>query len=236
MNVSRRVRLLKGIQTRREAKEYEMSDALVQLRNAIIDGRVKEVEGLTSAALSAGLTAQDILNQGLTQGMQVVGSEFKEGKKFIPEVLFSARAMQTSLNILKPLLAQAGTKMVGKVVIGTVKGDLHDIGKNLVGMLMEGAGFELVDLGRDVSPEKFLEVVRREKPDILALSALLTTTMRAMRQTITVLKEAGLRDTVKVLVGGAPVTADFAQEIGADSYGATAADAAEIAKKLVHAA
>lgn len=212
-----------------------MSDALLQLRNAVIDGRVKELEALTSAALSAGLTPKDILDKGLVQGMQVVGSEFKEGKKFVPEVLFSARAMQVSLNILKPLLAQTGTKMVGKVVIGTVKGDLHDIGKNLVGMMMEGAGFEVVDLGRDVAPEKFVEVVRRENADILALSALLTTTMRAMDQTIKMLKEANVRDAVKVMVGGAPVTADFALKIGADSYGSTAADAAEIAKKLIHA-
>ncbi len=212
-----------------------MSDDLMQLRNAIIDSRVKEVEGLTSAALSAGVTPQDILNKGLIQGMAVVGCEFKEAKKFIPEVLLSARAMQMSLNILRPLLAQAGVKMVGKVVIGTVKGDLHDIGKNMVGMMMEGAGFELVDLGRDVAPEKFVEAVRREKPDVLALSALLTTTMRAMDQTIKMLKEAGLRDTVKVMVGGAPVTADFALKVGADSYGSNAADAAEIAKKLLHA-
>jgi 5-methyltetrahydrofolate--homocysteine methyltransferase len=212
-----------------------MSDALMQLRKAIIDGRVKEVEGLTSAALSSGLTPQEILDKGLIEGMQVVGSEFKEGKKFVPEVLFSARTMQISLNLLKPHLAQAGAKMVGKVVIGTVKGDLHDIGKNLVGMMMEGAGFELVDLGRDVAPEKFVEAVRREKPDILALSALLTTTMRAMDHTVQMLKEAGLRQSVKVLVGGAPVTSDFALKIGADSYGPTAADAAEIAKKLVQA-
>lgn len=211
-----------------------MSDALLQLRNAVIDGRVKELEALTLAA-PAGLTPKEILDNGLVQGMQVVGSEFKEGKKFVPEVLFSARAMQVSLNILKPLLAQTGTKMVGKVVIGTVKGDLHDIGKNLVGMMMEGAGFEVVDLGRDVAPEKFVEVVRRENADILALSALLTTTMRAMDQTIKMLKEANVRDAVKVMVGGAPVTADFALKIGADSYGSTAADAAEIAKKLIHA-
>jgi 5-methyltetrahydrofolate--homocysteine methyltransferase len=213
-----------------------MSDVLSQLRNAILNGRVKEVEGLTTEVLSEGLTAQDILDRGLIQGMQVVGSEFKQGKKFIPEVLLSARTMQASLNILKPLLAIAGTRMRGKVVIGTVKGDLHDIGKNLVGMMMEGAGFELVDLGRDVAPEKFLEAVKQEQPDVLALSALLTTTMRAMSRTITVLKEAGLRDKVKVIVGGAPVTADFAREIGADWYGATAADAAEIVKQLVHAA
>jgi 5-methyltetrahydrofolate--homocysteine methyltransferase len=166
-------------------------------------------------------------------GMDVIGVEFKKGKKFVPEVLLSARTMQTSLDILKPLLAEAGAKMMGKVVIGTVKGDLHDIGKNLVGMMLKGSGFEVVDLGKDVPPEKFVEAVKKEKPNIIAMSALLTTTMRSMGHTVTALKEAGLRDGVKIMIGGAPVTSDFAKQIGADAYAANAPAAAEMAKKFV---
>jgi 5-methyltetrahydrofolate--homocysteine methyltransferase len=167
-------------------------------------------------------------------GMDVVGVEFKKGKKFVPEVLLSARTMQTSLDLIKPLLIQAGAKMAGKVVIGTVKGDLHDIGKNLVGMMLEGAGFEVVDLGKDVTPEKFVEAVKNEKPNIVGMSALLTTTMRAMGHTITMLKEAGLRENVKIMVGGAPVTSDFAKQIGADAYASNAPAAAEVARKFVN--
>jgi 5-methyltetrahydrofolate--homocysteine methyltransferase len=206
-----------------------------QIREAVITGRVKDVTGLTNSALAAGLTAQDILNQGLVQGMAVVGAEFKVGKKFIPEVLLSARAMQTSMTILRPLLAKAGVKMAGKVVIGTVKGDLHEIGKDLVAMMLEGSGFEVIDLGKDVAPEKFVEVVKREKPEIVAMSALLTTTMRAISQTIVSLKAAGVREKVKIMVGGAPVTADFARHIGADAYASNASAAAELAMKFVQA-
>jgi 5-methyltetrahydrofolate--homocysteine methyltransferase len=142
--------------------------------------------------------------------------------------------MQASLGILKPLLAQAGEKMAGKVIIGTVKGDLHDIGKSLVGMMLEGAGFEMVDLGKDVPPEKFVDAVKKEKPDIVAMSALLTTTMRSMGHTMTALKEAGLRETVKIMIGGAPVTVDFAKQIGADGYAANAPAAVELAKKFIN--
>jgi 5-methyltetrahydrofolate--homocysteine methyltransferase len=211
-----------------------MSDALVQISNAVIEGRVKDIPGLTNTALSSGLTAKDILDKGLMPGMDVIGAEFKKGKKFVPEVLLSARTMQASLDILKPLLAQAGEKMAGKVIIGTVKGDLHDIGKSLVGMMLEGAGFEVVNLGKDVPPEKFVDAVKKEKPDIVAMSALLTTTMRSMGHTVTALKEAGLRETVKIMIGGAPVTADFAKQIGADAYAANAPAAAELAKKLIY--
>jgi 5-methyltetrahydrofolate--homocysteine methyltransferase len=210
-----------------------MSDVLVQISNAVIDGRVKEIAGLTNAALAENLTAKDVLDGGLMPGMDVVGAQFKKGKKFVPDVLLSARTMQTSLGILKPLLAQAGAKMTGKVVLGTVKGDLHDIGKNLVGMMLEGSGFELIDLGKDVAPEKFVEAVKREKPEIVAMSALLTTTMRSMGHTITMLKEAGLRDSVRILVGGAPLTTEFAQQIGADAYASNAPAAVELAKKFV---
>jgi 5-methyltetrahydrofolate--homocysteine methyltransferase len=209
-----------------------MSDTLTRISTAVVEGRVKDTPALTNEALALGLSPKEILDKGLIEGMQVVGKEFREGKKFVPEVLFAARAMQTSLDILRPLLVETGAKMLGKVVIGTVKGDLHDIGKNLVGMMLEGAGFEIIDLGKDVTPEKFVEAVQREKPDIVGLSALLTTTMRSMGRTIELLKAAGLRDGVRVIIGGAPVTSDFAQEIGADAYGSSAPDAVDLAKKF----
>ena len=210
-----------------------MNDTFTQISNAVYEGRAKDMPGLTNGALAAGLTPQEILDRGLIQGMQLIGKDFKEGKKFIPEVLFAARAMQASLNILRPLLVQTGAKTRGKVVIGTVKGDLHDIGKTLVGMMLEGAGFEVIDLGKDVAPEQFVEAVKHEKPNIVALSALLTTTMRSMGRTIELLKEAGLREQVRVMIGGAPVTSDFACQINADAYGSSAPDAVEIAKKFV---
>jgi 5-methyltetrahydrofolate--homocysteine methyltransferase len=210
-----------------------MSDVLVQISNAVIEGRLKDIKGLTNTALGEGLPAKDVLDRGLMPGMDEVGAQFRKGKKFVPEVLLAARTMQGSLDILKPLLVQAGAKMTGKAVIGTVKGDLHDIGKNLVGMMLEGAGFEVVDLGKDVAPEKFVEAVKTQKPDVVGMSALLTTTMRAMGHTVTMLREAGLRDSVKIMVGGAPVTPDFAQQIGADAYASNAPAAADLAKKFV---
>lgn len=212
-----------------------MSDVLVQISNAVIEGRVKDIQGLTNTALGEGLTAKDILDKGLMPGMDEVGGQFKKGKKFVPEVLLAARTMQGSLDILKPLLVKAGAKMTGKAVIGTVKGDLHDIGKNLVGMMLEGSGFEVVDLGKDVPPEKFVDAVKTQKPDVVGMSALLTTTMRAMGHTITMLKESGLRESVKIMVGGAPVTPDFAQQIGADAYASNAPAASDLAKKFVGA-
>jgi 5-methyltetrahydrofolate--homocysteine methyltransferase len=212
-----------------------MSDILVQISNAVIEGRIKDIAGLTNSALAEGLSAKDVLDKGLMPGMDEVGAQFKKGKKFVPEVLLAARTMQGALDILKPLLAQAGAKMTGKAIIGTVKGDLHDIGKNLVVMMLAGSGFEVLDLGKDVPPEKFVEAVKREKPDVVGMSALLTTTMRAMGHTITALKEAGLRDSIKIMVGGAPVTTDFAQQIGADAYAPNAPAAVEVAKKFVGA-
>ncbi len=212
-----------------------MSDVLAEISNAIFEGRVKEMPTLTNRALGEGLSAKQILDAGLMPGMDHVGVEFKKGKKFVPEVLLSARTMQASLDILKPMLAEAGAKMTGKAVIGTVKGDLHDIGKNLVGMMLEGSGFEVVDLGKDVPPEKFVEAVKAHKPDVVGMSALLTTTMRSMGSTITALQEAGLRDNVKIMVGGAPVTTDFAVQIGADAYASNAPAAADLAKKFVGA-
>ncbi len=210
-----------------------MSEILSTISTAVIEGNLDDIVELTEDALDEGLEAQEILNQGLMPGMDYVGVEFKAGNMFVPEVLRSARAMQASMDILKPLLAESGVKMVGKVLLGTVKGDLHDIGKNLVGMMCKGAGFEVKDLGKDVAPESFVEAVKEFGPDVLGMSALLTTTMRAMEHTIKALEEAGVRDQVKVMIGGAPVTQSFADQIGADGYASNAASAAEMAKKLV---
>jgi 5-methyltetrahydrofolate--homocysteine methyltransferase len=214
----------------------EMSEILEQISTAVIEGDVGEIEDLTDDALDEGLSAEEILNKGLMPGMDYVGVEFKAGNMFVPEVLRSAKTMQTSMEILRPLLVTAGVKMVGKVLLGTVKGDLHDIGKNLVGMMCEGAGFEIKDIGKDVAPEQFVDAVKEFGPDVLGMSALLTTTMRAMESTIKVLEEAGLRDKVKIMIGGAPVTQTFADQIGADGYASNAAGAADLAKKLVGAA
>jgi 5-methyltetrahydrofolate--homocysteine methyltransferase len=210
-----------------------MSEILSTISTAVIEGNLDDIVELTEDALDEGLEAQEILNQGLMPGMDHVGVEFKAGNMFVPEVLRSARAMQASMDILKPLLAESGVKMVGKVLLGTVKGDLHDIGKNLVGMMCEGAGLEVKDLGKDVAPESFVEAVKEFEPDVLGMSALLTTTMRVMEHTIKALEEAGVRDQVKVMIGGAPVTQSFADQIGADGYASNAASAAEMAKKFV---
>ena len=213
-----------------------MSEILEQISTAVIEGDLDEIADLTEDALDEDLSAQEILDNGLMVGMDYVGVEFKAGNMFVPEVLRSAKTMQNSMDILKPLLADAGAKMVGKVLIGTVKGDLHDIGKNLVGMMCEGAGFEVKDIGKDVDPEGFLEAIKDFEPDIVGMSALLTTTMRTMESTIKALEEAGLRDKVKVMVGGAPVTQAFADQIGADGYASNAASAADLAKQFVTAA
>jgi len=210
-----------------------MSEILSEISTAVIEGNLDDIVDLTEDALDAGLEAQEILNKGLMSGMDHVGVEFRAGNMFVPEVLRSARAMQSSMDILKPLLAESGVKMVGKVLLGTVKGDLHDIGKNLVAMMCEGAGFEVQDLGKDVAPESFVEAVKEFEPDIVGMSALLTTTMRAMEHTVKALEEAGVRDQVKIMVGGAPVTQSFADQIGADGYASNAASAAEMAKKFV---
>ena len=210
-----------------------MSEILQEISTAVIEGDLGEIADLTEDALDDGLAAEQILNEGLMPGMDYVGVEFKAGNMFVPEVLRSAKTMQTSMDILKPLLAESGVKMVGKVLLGTVKGDLHDIGKNLVGMMCEGAGFEVKDLGKDVAPEDFVAAVKDFEPDVVGMSALLTTTMRAMESTIKVLEEAGLRDKVKIMIGGAPVTQAFADQIGADGYASNAASASELAKKFV---
>lgn len=213
-----------------------MAEILNDMAQAVIEGDVDAMEELTEDALDEGLAAQEILNDGLMMGMNHVGKEFKAGNMFVPEVLRSAKAMKESMKLLEPMLAAGEAHATGKVLLGTVKGDLHDIGKNLVGMMCEGAGFEVRDLGTDVEPNEFLEAIKDFEPDIVGMSALLTTTMRAMGDTVKALEEAGLRDRVKVMVGGAPVTKRFADDIGADGYAANAASASDMAKKFVGAA
>ena len=210
-----------------------MSNILEQMQKDLYDGKADEVGTATQKALDEGMSAQEILSDGLTSGMDEVGKDFKAGDLFIPEVLMSAKAMHAGMAVLRPLLAESGALSLAKMVIGTVTGDLHDIGKNLVGMMLEGAGFEIIDLGTDVSPEKFVEAVRAEGADLVGMSALLTTTMPSMKATIEALTEAGLRGRVKVIVGGAPVTASFAEGIGADAYAPDAASAVDTARSLV---
>lgn len=203
-----------------------ISEALVGMD----EDRVLE---LVKNALDEGMAASDILQDGLIGGMNTVGEKMESGDMFIPEVLQSAKAMSSAVEILKPFLGEGGVHAVGTVLIGTVKGDLHDIGKNLLVMMLESAGFEVNDLGVDVSPEKFVEVIEASNPDLVAFSALLTTTMNMMRETIEAIKMKGQRDRVKILVGGAPVTQTFADDIGADAYAADAGSALRIAKDLL---
>jgi 5-methyltetrahydrofolate--homocysteine methyltransferase len=202
------------------------------LKQAVISGKVAQVKEQTQKALDEGASPQEVLDQGLIPAMDVVGQKFSCHEYYIPEMLISARAMQAGIGILKPLLAAAGSKPRGKVVIGTVKGDLHDIGKNLVALMLQGGGFEVVDLGADVKPEKFVEAVKAGQPDFVMMSALLTTTMLSMKETVEALKAAGVREQVKVAVGGAPVTQRFCEEIGADFYSANATGAVNMARDL----
>ncbi len=209
-----------------------MSEVLSKIHQTVMDGDMGATQENVQAALNGGITAGDILHKGLIPAMGEVGRLFEEGEYFVPEMLIAARAMKSGLAIIQPLLVDSGIKPIGKVAIGTVKGDLHDIGKNLVAMMMEGAGFEIVDLGTDVSPENFVAAVK-DGIDILGLSALLTTTMPSMETTIKAIAEAGLRNDVKIIIGGAPVTADYAKQIGADGYAPDASQAATLAKNLV---
>jgi 5-methyltetrahydrofolate--homocysteine methyltransferase len=204
-----------------------------QLKEALIEGNAETVNALTQALLASGASAREILEGALLPGMEVVGERMRSGDCFIPEVLLSARTMQGALDLLKPHLAEGDSMSLGTVVIGTVEGDLHDIGKNLVGMMLQGAGFEVVNLGTGVTPAQFVASVTERKAAIIGMSALLTTTLPKMVQTIAALKEAGLREQVKVMIGGAPVTQAYADEIGADGYGANAAAAVDKAKALV---
>ena len=203
--------------------------------NAVLEGDAKGAQAGVKAALDAGLNPDTILKEGLIAAMGEVGRLFEENEYFVPEMLVAARAMQGGLAILKPHLAAGGSISAGKAVVGTVKGDLHDIGKNLVAMMLEGAGFEVVDLGTDVTPDKFVKAVIEHKPHVIGMSALLTTTMPSMSGTIKALQEAGVRDQVKVMIGGAPVTDGFARQIGADGYSPDASSAVRLAKSLVAA-
>jgi 5-methyltetrahydrofolate--homocysteine methyltransferase len=207
---------------------------LKQLYDAIVDGNASKAKSLTSTALAAGTDPQEILNQFMIPAMDEVGRRFETNEYFVPELLIAARAMKGALELIKPRLVATGAKPVGKVAIGTVKGDLHDIGKNLVAAMLEGGGFEIIDLGVDVTPDKFVTAVREKGANIIALSALLTTTMPSMKTTIEGLKEAGVRSQVKVIIGGAPVTQKYADEIGADGYSDNASSAVALARKLMH--
>jgi 5-methyltetrahydrofolate--homocysteine methyltransferase len=210
-----------------------MNQILNELNQAIIDGAREKAIAKTQSALDAGLEAGIILNDGMVSAMAEVGRLFEMGEYFVPEMLVSARAMQAGLNVLRPALVKAEVKAAGKIIIGTVKGDLHDIGKNLVAMMLEGASFEIVDLGTDVSPEKFVAAVQEHQPQLVCMSALLTTTMPNMVLTIDALKAAGLREQVKVLVGGAPVTGQYAREIGADGTAPDASQAVKLALSML---
>ncbi|HSQ26859.1 MAG TPA: corrinoid protein [Anaerolineales bacterium] len=205
---------------------------LKPIYESVIEGQADEVESGVKAALKAGVDAGVILKEALIAAMDEVGARFEEGDFFVPEMLIAARAMQAGLALLKPHLTVSEQKAAGKVAIGTIKGDLHDIGKNLVAMMLEGAGFEIIDLGVDVDPQSFVDAAQ-EGANIIGMSALLTTTMNNMGATIAALKAAGLRDQVKVMVGGAPVTEEFAMSIGADAFAPDASSATRIARKLV---
>lgn len=215
----------------------ELSDeVLARIARAVLEGDADATRRLCQEALDAGLSVSRITSDGLIAGMMVVADRFKTSQIFVPEVLVSARAMQFGLDTLAPHVAAGDVQSKGRVVLGTVAGDVHDIGKNLVGMMMKGAGLEVIDLGIDVPPEKFVEAVREYQPHVLGMSALLTTTMPMMKETIEALQAAGLRDRVKVLVGGAPVSAEYAQCIGADGYAPDAASATELALSIVEGA
>lgn len=206
---------------------------LKQLYDAVINGDAKTSAAVTQQALSEGVDPLTLVNEHMIPAMDEVGRRFESNEYFVPELLISARAMKASLDLIRPLLVARGDKPAGRVAIGTVKGDLHDIGKNLVASLLEGGGFEVIDLGVNVAPEKFIESIREKQANIVAMSALLTTTMPSMKSTIEALKQAGVRDQVKVLIGGAPITQKYADEIGADGYSENAVGAVALAKRVV---
>ena len=210
-----------------------MSEILTQISEELQKGKAKIVKELVNQAIEAGVPVKDILEQGLLAGMDVVAVKFRANEVYVPEVLIAARAMNAGTEILKPHLAESGAKPIGKALLGTVRGDLHDIGKNLVRMMFEGKGIEVIDLGVDVPPERFVEAYKEEKPDVVALSALLTTTMGEMKNTVDAFIEAGIRDGVTIMVGGAPITEEFCKNAGADIYTADAASAAEAAKQAI---
>ena len=205
---------------------------LEEISENLQKGKAKIVKELVQQAIDSGITAKDILEQGLLTGMGIIGGKFKNNEVYVPEVLIAARAMNAGAEMLKPLLVSEGVKSTGKVCLGTVKGDLHDIGKNLVRMMMEGKGLEVIDLGTDVAPEKFVETAINEHCQIIVCSALLTTTMGSIKDVVDKCVEMGVRDKVKIMVGGAPVTDSFCKQIGGDAYTADAASAAEVAVEL----
>jgi 5-methyltetrahydrofolate--homocysteine methyltransferase len=209
---------------------------MLEIGAALIEGEADVVDELTRAALEAGVEALEVMDDGLIAGMALVGIKFRENFIFVPEVLSCARAMKAGMAHIEPILSDAGVEPAGKVVMGTVKGDLHDIGKNLCIMMLRGSGFEVIDLGVDTSPDEFIEAVEEHKPDVMGMSALLTTTMPNMGKTIDAFVDEGLRDVVKIIVGGAPVTPEFAEDMGADGYGKDAMACVAITKQLVEVA
>jgi len=210
-----------------------MTQILEEVYQVVLKGEIDNVPGRVQVAIDEGISADEILNKGLIAAMKEVGRLFEDGEFFVPEMLISARAMQGGLNVLKPHLVDSGVQPKGKVIMGTVKGDLHDIGKNLVSMMLEGAGYDVEDLGTDVSSELFVEKIK-EGADIVGFSALLTTTMPSIETSIQAIKDAGLRDSIKIMVGGAPVTQDYADEIGADGFAVDASRAVTLANSLVN--
>ncbi len=216
--------------------ELPDDELIEQMHDDIYDGLAEEIAEGTSILLERGWSASKVLEQALVGGMSIVGVDFRDGILFVPEVLMSASAMKAGMELLKPILSASGAKPVGKVVVGTVKGDIHDIGKNLVGMMMEGAGFEVIDLGVNIEADTYINAIKESGANILGMSALLTTTMPYMKVVIDTMKEEGIRDDYIVLVGGAPLNEEFSEAIGADAYCRDAATAVEVAKELVAAA
>jgi corrinoid protein of di/trimethylamine methyltransferase len=210
-----------------------LEDLYEQMGDDLYDGLEDEVVAAVNEALGRGREAYEVLTEGLVAGMDIVGNDFRDGILFVPEVLMAAKAMKAGMAILRPLLAESDAPQQGTLVIGTVKGDIHDIGQNLVAMMMEGAGFEVYNLGINVNSDKYMAAIREHNPDILGMSALLTTTMPYMKVVVDRLKEEGIRDDIIVMVGGAPVTQDFADHVGADGYGEDAAKAVEVARRLM---
>jgi 5-methyltetrahydrofolate--homocysteine methyltransferase len=206
---------------------------LNEISENLITGKAKKVAELVTNAINGGIHPEEILNKGLIAGMNIVGQKFKSCEFYVPEVLIAARAMKAAMEILKPKLLESNVKPIATVALGTVKGDLHDIGKNLVGMMLQGSGFEVIDMGVDVTPEEFVKIIKEKNVNIVAMSALLTTTMPAMKTSINAIKEAGVRNNVKIMIGGAPVRQSYANEIGADGYSSDAASAVEKAKELI---
>ena len=212
-------------------KELDLQELYLQMQDDLYDGVREEIPQQVQEALARGQSPQEVLDGGLVAGMDIVGVDFRDGILFVPEVLMAANAMKAGMEVLRPLLTETGVPRVGTMIIGTVKGDIHDIGKNLVAMMLEGAGFEVINLGINCDADKFMNAIREHKPDIIGMSALLTTTMPYMKVVVDTLGEEGIRDQIYVMVGGAPVTENFARDVGADAYGRDAAVSVEIAKR-----